>query len=92
MTVGEAYEEIERILGNKWLGDDGCWALWDVDEWLSEPREYVTPEMTDENIAAEAHTLETDAENEGVILNGDVANFLMGVRDEIRAEMDQEYV
>lgn len=83
-----AHENLERMLSENWLGDDSCWAMWDVDEWLSTPRDYVSPEMTDDNIDGEAAILIADAKKEGVIISGDVAELLRATRDEILEEIE----
>lgn len=81
-ALDELVEDLENLAPNQW-------AIWDVNEWLNPTLDDmgIKAETTDEEIAALVETIETQAENENVIISGDVEEYLKKHRDELLADL-----
>lgn len=55
--------------------------VWSVDQYLLNVTSDVTAETTDEEIARMAADIESDADSDGVLLDGDVTEYLTDQRD-----------
>jgi hypothetical protein len=68
--------------------------LWDVEEWLCPVKSDLTNEvkdMSDDDIEDKAWDLTTEAESDGVVLDGSVRDYLLRLRNEAKAQ-DEEAV
>ena len=62
------------------------WSIWSVDDWCESVQ--IIADMTDEQLAQIADDCQTAADDEHVILHGDLLDYLTGRRSEAVAEIE----
>lgn len=77
----DAQSAWEELLDDLDHLDESEYSFWNIEDWLQQA-DFDLAGKTDNELRALAKSIETDAKNDGVILNGDVYDYLIAKRDQ----------